>query len=206
MKKLNNMDWRKYDELTETVFSPLYEALAEMFLRMVNIVNGFYIDVGTGNGALVRAVVKKCVKVYACAIDISLEALKYAYKHVYSEKLSDRIDLVLCDVHSLPFRSSVADLITSRGSAYFWDDKPKAFREIYRVQKPGGISFIGGGFGSQEVKRHIMERMRVIDPDWKPKGLTRRVNFREALSEAGIDSYEILEDEANLWVILKKDS
>jgi ubiquinone/menaquinone biosynthesis C-methylase UbiE len=53
---------------------------------------------------------------------------------------------VLADAHALPFRDNYADIIVSRGSFHFWKEKEQAFREIYRVLKPGAAAYIGRGF------------------------------------------------------------
>jgi len=45
----------------------------------------------------------------------------------------------------LPFRDNYANMVVSRGSFQFWDNKKRAFAEIYRVLKPGGSAFIGRG-------------------------------------------------------------
>ncbi|NLL90447.1 MAG: class I SAM-dependent methyltransferase [Dehalococcoidales bacterium] len=34
---------------------------------------------------------------------------------------------------------------------FFWPDVPKVIKEMYRVLKPEGIIFCGGGSGSREI-------------------------------------------------------
>ena len=59
---------------------------------------------------------------------------------------------------------TVSPRLSSRGGSYpFWKDKHKAFSEIYRVLKPGGVAFIGRGFPESlplAVAREIRERQR----------------------------------------------
>jgi ubiquinone/menaquinone biosynthesis C-methylase UbiE len=38
------------------------------------------------------------------------------------------------------------------GSVFFREDRPAAFEEIYRILRPGGVAYCGGGFGSKETK------------------------------------------------------
>ncbi|MBN1592408.1 MAG: methyltransferase domain-containing protein [Candidatus Coatesbacteria bacterium] len=41
---------------------------------------------------------------------------------------------------SMPFPDSSYELVISRGSFPFWEDKVGSFGEVCRVPKPGGIS------------------------------------------------------------------
>ncbi|MBC7343666.1 MAG: methyltransferase domain-containing protein, partial [Clostridia bacterium] len=40
-----------------------------------------------------------------------------------------------------------------QGFGVFWENLEKAFKEIHRVLAPGGIAYIGGGFGTSELKK-----------------------------------------------------
>jgi SAM-dependent methyltransferase len=52
-----------------------------------------------------------------------------------------------------------ADVIVSRGSFWLWPDKVKAFAEIRRVLKPGGVAYIGRGF-SENLPVDVAETVR----------------------------------------------
>ena len=92
----------------------------------------------------------------------------------------------------------------------FWTDKVKAFREVWRILKPGGVAFIGGGTGKllpQDEKDLIKEKMDKgeLGP---PQELTVSLEgMGKILREAGIGQFEISSDDAclcGLWVEFKK--
>jgi ubiquinone/menaquinone biosynthesis C-methylase UbiE len=74
----------------------------------------------------------------------------------------------------MPFPDNFADLIVSRGSVFFWEDKVGAFEEIYRVLKPNGRTYIGGGFGTAELREKVMREMKKMISEWK-KGVKERL-------------------------------
>jgi SAM-dependent methyltransferase len=101
-------------------------------------------------------------------------------------------------------------LVVSRGSIFFWEDLGKAFAEILRVLKPGGIAFIGGGFGSTRIEDEIIKRMEKEYPEWrksekkgKEETIKKRIRIVKALENEEIP-YEILKDDSGFWVILRK--
>ncbi len=46
----------------------------------------------------------------------------------------------MADAHELPFPDETFDRLTSRLTAMYFADYPKAFREALRVLKPGGMA------------------------------------------------------------------
>ncbi|MDD3407817.1 MAG: methyltransferase domain-containing protein, partial [Methanomicrobium sp.] len=113
-------------------------------------------------------------------------------------------------VMQMPFEKNYADLVVSRGSIFFWEDLGKAFAEILRVLIPGGIAFIGGGFGSTRIEDEIIKRMEKEYPEWrksekkgKEETIKKRIRIVKALENEEIP-YEILKDDSGFWVILRK--
>jgi ubiquinone/menaquinone biosynthesis C-methylase UbiE len=67
----------------------------------------------------------------------------------------------------MPFPSNSVDLVVSRGSIFFWTDPSKGLQEVYRVLRPGGKAYIGGGHGSSYpqvgVTKVIEDRKRNME-------------------------------------------
>ncbi len=79
-----------------------------------------------------------------------------ALRNIAKAGLSSRIKTVTADVCRMPFEDRLADLVVSRGSLPFWEDRRAAFREIYRILKAGGTAYVGGGFGSEKIRSQVM--------------------------------------------------
>lgn len=65
-----------------------------------------------------------------------------ARETVKQNGLENRIDIVYADVHNMPLSDCYADLVLSRSTVHHWADPVKAFQEIYRILKPGGVAII----------------------------------------------------------------
>ena len=74
--------------------------------------------------------------------------------------------------------------------------------------KPGAKAYLGGGFGTAELKRSITEQMKHRD-GWAEK-IARRLgrasmeNIREELDNAGIRDYTVIHDDSGLWFCIEK--
>jgi ubiquinone/menaquinone biosynthesis C-methylase UbiE len=201
-------NYKDFDEIVRNVFAPIYPVIAKQIVERTNIKEGICIDLGTGTGALARAIAKITnLKVYA--LDISKDMLKLTEKYIKEEGLEGKIIPILGDVHNMPFEDNFADLIISRGSMFFWNDKIKAFKEIYRVLKLDGMAYIGGGFGNRELREKIFAEMRRRNPNWDNEVKSRMKNHNKELLEdildkAGIPNYKIIDDDSGLWILIKK--
>jgi ubiquinone/menaquinone biosynthesis C-methylase UbiE len=199
---------QNFDDLAKTIFAPLHPVIARQIVERCEIKNGICIDAGSGPAPLAIALAKITnLKIYA--FDISEEMCKLAKENVKESRLSGKIIPILGDVEDMPFPDNSADLIVSRGSVFFWDDKVKAFKEIYRVLKPRGMTYIGGGFGTAELRDKIAKEMEKRDSNWK-KDVKERLGknnverLKEELAKANIYNYEIIHDDSGIWILIRK--
>jgi len=222
LKKLNmknvedRVDWRNvspehinhFRETAENIFAPVYKVLAKQVIDDYGVTGGICIDIGSGTGGFGSEIAKiSGLKVYA--LDIKEEMIEIMKEKIEKEKLTARVIPKLGDVHNLPFDDNFADLVVSRGSFHFWRDKRRAFLEIHRVLKIGGVGFIGGGFGrDKEVRKKAMrlheETYRDVHEgrDFYENLKIKYMELKEILK--GAQDFNIIFDESGLWVEIKK--
>lgn len=157
---------RDFNNLAKTVFTPVNPVIARQIVDRCKIKMGTCIDIGSGP-ALLTLALAEITDLSIYALDISEDMYEIAKENIETARLSGRIIPIVGDVHDMPFDDNTADLIMSRGSVFFWDDLADAFKEIYRVLKPDGRGYIGGGFGTAELRAKITEEMEKRDVNWR---------------------------------------
>ena len=195
-----------FTRIAREVFAPIYPVIAEQVLVWSGIQEGLALDLGSGPGLLAAALAEKSsLSVIALDTDPAMARIARETAAGYT----DRIIPVTGDVHCMPIRDSSVSLIVSRGSIYFWKDRPQAFREIERVLRPGGAAFVGGSFGTSALRDEIFREMRRRNPDWD-RDVARRSGWatpgvlRRELAASGVVSSRVREEEAGLWVEIRK--
>lgn len=94
------------------------------------------LDYGCGHGMHSVSIARFGGKV--TGVDLSEESLKIAKKRAEKEGLSDKIQFVAGDCEALPFTDQSFDIVFD-GGTFSSLDIEKAFSEIARVLKPGGL-------------------------------------------------------------------
>ncbi|OPZ96895.1 MAG: Demethylmenaquinone methyltransferase [Bacteroidetes bacterium ADurb.Bin408] len=100
------------------------------------------LDIATGTGDLAIKLAKKLNKASITGVDISGAMLGLAQKKIKKRKLEDRIVLNQASVLSLPFDNSCFDAVTVAFGVRNFEDIDKAFSEVKRVLKPGGMLYV----------------------------------------------------------------
>jgi ubiquinone/menaquinone biosynthesis C-methylase UbiE len=197
-----------FNNLAKTVFAPVNPVIARQIVDRCKIKRGNCIDIRSGL-ALLTIALAEITDLSIYALDISENMYEIAKENIEAAGLSGRITPIVGDVHDMPFDDNAADLIMSRGSVFFWDERADAFKEIYRVLKPDGRGYIGGGLGTAELRANIIEEMEKRDANWK-KDVEERIGkngvekLKEALDEAKIPNYEVMHDDSGLWILIEK--
>lgn len=203
------MDIEHYDEQSRTVKRPLYEYYAQKIKTNTQIVEGKCLDVGSCGGYL-GLELAKITRLHVTFFDLSKEALEKAVLHLSEDDLEERGATLEGDVHAIPLDDETMDLVISRGSIPFWEDPALALKEIYRVLKKGGKTYVGGGKGTPEIKRQIEDNMRArgqeIDREAMEKmhGDGMRRDYDALLNSVGITQYTIDRAGDGIWIKMWK--
>lgn len=189
------------------VSQKVYQLLAQQIIDDYGITGGRCLDIGTGEGALGLEIAKRsALLVYM--LDVKDESLVKAEANSQECELSSRTTVIKSPVEELPFIDDYFDLVVSRGSIFFWEDKSRGLTEIYRVLKPGGVAYVGGGtsryMSAAEIEdffRWAAPVHRQAYPDWDK--IRSPEYLREVLRKADISDYKII-TEAGTWIEIKK--
>jgi len=112
------------------------------FLKTISFEESFtFLDVGCGNGWVVRKIAKEesCKK--AIGIDKSKKMIIQAKKKIENKKE----EFFHTDIESMKYRGKF-DFIFSMESIYYADSINAALEKIYKLLKPGGQFFCGTDF------------------------------------------------------------
>ena len=193
-----------FARIAREVFAPIYPVIAEQALAWSGIREGFALDIGSGPGHLAAALAER-----SSLTVVALDADPAMARIARETAATTPVIPVTGDVHCMPIRDNTISLIVSRGSIYFWEDRPRAFREIERVLRPGGVAFIGGSFGTPELRRTIFTEMRRRNPNWdrdvaERSGRAAPDLLRRELVQSGVAHSRIREEVEGMWVEIKK--
>jgi len=132
---------------SRSTLAPVYAPLAEQLVSDLDLreKEGIGIDLGSGPGTLIMELCER-TKLHWINADINPDVFPHFFEQANELGLGGRVSAVFADAHALPFHDNYADVIVSRGSFPFWEDKTQGFREIYRVLKSGAVAYIGRGF------------------------------------------------------------
>jgi len=193
--------------IAEHIFAPIYPVIANHIVTESGVKRGTCLDIGCGIASLGIAIAQITgMQVYG--VDLSREMCRLSQEKALHHRIAEKVVPVIADVHILPFRNGCIDLIVSRGSVFFWNDLPAAFNEIARVLAPGGQAWIGGGFGTKELREQISEKMVTINPQWH-KDSKERLSPENllAIEKAGRQTELVchtIRDDSGSWVVLSK--
>ena len=93
------------------------------------------LEVCTGTGLIAKEVAD--VTEYMYALDYSAKMMESARQRAQEMNISN-IRFVQGDVGALPFEDSSFDIVVSLNGFHAFPDKEAAYRETFRVLKPGG--------------------------------------------------------------------
>ncbi len=190
------------------LFTPVYPALAQQLVQDYNLHDGIYVDMGGAEGSLAMELAK-LTKATVYVADIDPAAVRLCNLLVDEAGLTERVRAVEADAQNLPLRDNFADLVVSRNSLFEWPDKLKGFKEAYRILKPGGVAYMGGGF-SRLMKAEDVARLVAWSAkkrDQKPDSFVKMPDeLVPQLRSAGVANIRLLKGptEFDWWIEMRK--
>lgn len=140
------------------------------------------LDIGCGGGANLARLLSMCPDCKAYGIDVSEESVNYTLKKLRKYPQS-RYDIRMGEASVLPYEAGMFDAVTAFETVYFWKDLPRAFSEVGRVLRPGGMFLI------------CCEASNPANTEWSDRIEGMRIHsaeeLRELLSHCGFADIEV---------------
>ena len=178
-----------------------YPTVAQEMLDFCGKPEGeIWIDLGSGSGVLGLALLDKIPNCVMIFMDPDIKPLAGIRQKAEQRGFSGRAVVVRGRAEEIPMPAESADVIVSRGSFYFWNDRVAGLREVRRILRPGGRAMIGGGLGRdyphwarQEFIRRRRESSSGKDQEALAEFKKARSpeTFRRLAIQAQLASYEI---------------
>ncbi len=207
-------DPQKFSLIAKTAFAPVYPYLAEQIKNKFGINRGECLDAGSGPGWLAIAMAQ-ITELKIISLDIQAEMSAIARDNIAKAKLESRISALTADVCRMPLDDDSIDLVVSRGSIFFWDNKVAAFREINRILKPEGVAYIGGGMGNEQIRAQVMayfashKELQDAEVPWQTMMAKGPCKLDPADLEAKLKQAEVtgivVKENGGIWVEIHKD-
>ena len=179
-----------------------YETVAEEILCKCHPREGVWLDLGTGPGGVGLALARRSTSTMVL-IDPNVDSLQKASGLAQESGLGRRVMTIAARAEAIPLPADCIDLVVSRGSIFFWQDRAQGLREVYRILRPGGAAMIGGGLGRSYPEWARREFIRQRCENVKKGGPDAVKCFKEARSprtfhkwaeEAGLTHFEVAGD------------
>ncbi len=132
--------------------------------------------------------------------------LAYLKQRIDAHGLAARFEIVESPLDRLPFAGAGFDLVILRGAFFFIMDKPGILAEIYRVLAPGGLAFVGGGYGRGMPQKEIdaiADESRVLNDRLGRRRVT--IEQLKSLVEAqNLTGHTRIAEEGGVWLEIRK--
>jgi SAM-dependent methyltransferase len=187
----------------------LWEPIRPFLTRQVEELygrrNGNILEIGPFSGLIFALAQKKVGRSFSIAAFPQATIAMYrqeARKH----GLEDRVRIVESDSSLMGIADDSVDLAIFRGALFFPILFRVDFEAIHRVLRPGGIGFVGGGFGKHtpaEVISQIGKRSEELNASMGRIRVTVD-SVREQVRISNLEGKCEITTDGGLWVVMRK--
>lgn len=152
------------------------------------------IDLGCGGGANVEVLLDKCKEGSVTGIDyadVSVQLTTEKNKKAIDE---GRCRVLQADVSDLPFEDQEFDHATAFETVFFWPDIDKAFKEVYRILKPGSRFAICNEMSAERSDEEWHEKIKGLY-------LYKQEEMVDHLKQAGFKDVEVFRQDDEGWIL-----
>ena len=197
---MNITDLKSVNSLWQNIYPFLVAQILELYSRD----SGHVLELGPFAGGISAELALARPGMDITIADERPEMLEAFGTAARAAGAAERIRVVRSSLGQLVFDDASFDLVIFRGAFFFLPDRPQILSEACRVLKPGGIGFIGGGYGKDatpEAIEAISEESRELNERLGRVWLS--IDQLESLpKKAGIAPRTRICQEGGVWLVI----
>jgi len=139
---------------------------------------GVFLDYACGNGSKAIQAIKRGADI-AIGLDISDVSIRNAKRAAQAEHVSDRCYLIQGDCEDTELPDNSIDTILCSGMLHHLD-LAKAYRELFRILKPGGRVLGVEALGHNPIIQLYRDRTPHLRTEWEKNHILKKQNILKA--------------------------
>lgn len=195
-------DLKRVNELWHDIYPCLVSQVMEVYARN----EGTVLELGPFAGGISIELARNYPRFVITVADERREMLDCFEAQIRQARLENRITTHLSGLDKLDFPDKSFDLVVLRGAFFFLPAKPRLLGEIYRVLKPGGTAFVGGGYSktaAPEAIDAIADESRVLNDRLGRQRLAIET-LSDMVKKAGLASNTRIWEEGGVWLVITR--
>jgi hypothetical protein len=192
---------KEIDELWAPVYPHLAQHIEELYGRR----EGRVLEIGPFAG-VIFSLVKKGVGDRFAIASFPPGMGDFFVGQVKKAGVAGTVEVVESDPSLSGIEEKSVDLAVFRGAFFFPSLFDADLRAVCRVLKPGGLAFVGGGFGRytpDSVMLSLGKRSRELNLQLGKVEISGQM-LRRRIAESCLAAQAEVVDEGGLWVLIKK--
>ncbi len=204
---MNNLSFDnklEYIRSINKLWVDVYPFLTDAIMEKYNGDSGRVLEIGPFSGGITMELAKRSSKMEFSIYTWGENVKHYIDEEIKKAKLKERVKVYIGSSKTPNCLEHCFDLIISRGALFFLDSN--LIKETYRIMCPGGLGYIGGGYGyktPQTLIQKIHDKSHWLNQQlgktWVSKDLLENL-----LRDLRLFNRCHIEETGGLWVILRK--
>ena len=186
------------------LWTPVYPFMAEYLLGLCGPTPHALLELGPFSGGIALSLLRSEPGCSATVLDESGEVLDWTMERARQDGNSARLLTRQTALPPIPEADTSFDVVAIRGAFFFLT--ASLLREVWRVLKPGGLAWVGGGYGPstpRSVIEPIADESRSLNERLGKKWLAPE-EARRMCGEAGLGDSARISTRGGLWIEVRR--
>ena len=183
----------------------IYPYTARQVMEAFGRKNGRALELGPFAGGISFVLAEKYPALELTIAADNADYIDYLETELEQRRLKERIRLIEAPLTGMPFAAGAFDLVILRGAFFFIMDQPGILDEIHRLLGPGGLAFVGGGYG-KDIPNALIDEIAAESRLLNDRLGRRRISLaelRNLVESRGLGEKTQIIEEGGVWLEIR---